>query len=371
MIRTVGATHDPGSTVQCTHISIPQASKTLGCVLSRPSWLWGCEMGANESGVVGGNEAVHSLLSHELGDAPRLLGMDLLRLALERGSTAREAMEVCIDLLETHGQGGPCEEGGDWTYENGFLFADGKEAYVLETAGVKHWACEHVEGSGKFRNISNGLSIRSNWSALSGEIRSVAQRKGWWDGSSEFDWKRSLSAGGRSHVNLAVCGREAAGLKHLESMKRNSKEMNPPCRSWWVKQMALVLRDEYSGICFRDMYGFCSTGSQISWLPSNLEADASHFFTGASDPLCGTPYKHFSFRDPFAQSDEKVLNDHGTGRLWQVWRKIALNNRSISQKQKTELADMENHAMKSLDRGSSEKSFAECVQREIELMKET
>eukprot|EP00957_Ditylum_brightwellii_P116940 8920561-Ditylum_brightwellii.AAC.1 len=65
-------------------------------------------MGANEHGVVGGNEAVSTLLSSELDTdvaAGGLLGMDLLRLALERGHTAREAMEVCIDLLETYGQG--------------------------------------------------------------------------------------------------------------------------------------------------------------------------------------------------------------------------------------------------------------------------
>ena len=79
-------------------------------------------MGANEHGVVGGNEAVHSELAGELGTEARLLGMDLLRLALERGRTAREAATACTQLLEAHGQGGPCEEGvveGGWTYENG------------------------------------------------------------------------------------------------------------------------------------------------------------------------------------------------------------------------------------------------------------
>lgn len=82
--------HAEGSTVRCTHIEIPQASRTLGVVLSKPQWMWGCEMGANELGVVGGNEAVHSVMSGELGSEARLLGMDLLRLALERGSSAYE-----------------------------------------------------------------------------------------------------------------------------------------------------------------------------------------------------------------------------------------------------------------------------------------
>ena len=153
-------THPSGTSLQCTHIQIPQVENTLAVVLSKPAWMWGTEMGANENGVVGGNEAVNSFLADELGDEPRLLGMDLLRLGLERGRTAREAVDVICALLEAHGQGGACEEGGDWTYENGFLLADATEAFVIETAGVRHWAVERVP-PGKSRNISNGLSIRT------------------------------------------------------------------------------------------------------------------------------------------------------------------------------------------------------------------
>ena len=100
--------HPPGAALRCTHIEIPQVESTLALVLSRPAWLWGCEMGANECGVVGGNEAVSSLLSGDLGRTPRLLGMDLLRLALERGTTAAAAARICGELLEAHGQGGAC-----------------------------------------------------------------------------------------------------------------------------------------------------------------------------------------------------------------------------------------------------------------------
>merc|ERR1719272_968732 len=96
------------------------------------------------------------VLAGELGRTPRLLGMDLLRLALERGATAADAARICGELLEAHGQGGACAEGDeDWSYENSFLFADHNEAYVLETAGVRHWACERIPPGG-IRNISNG-----------------------------------------------------------------------------------------------------------------------------------------------------------------------------------------------------------------------
>ena len=51
--------------------------------------------------------------------------MDLVRLALERAATAEEAVSVMVDLLERHGQGGPCSyERPEFTYDNSFLVAD-------------------------------------------------------------------------------------------------------------------------------------------------------------------------------------------------------------------------------------------------------
>jgi dipeptidase len=162
------ALHSSASPMRCTWIEIPQVSATNAVLLSRPWWMWGAEMGANEHGVVIGNEAVFTT---EPKSEPALLGMDLVRLALERAGDAASAAGVIIDLLERYGQGGPCSnERPGFTYHNSFLIADTRHAIVLETAGRK-WASEEVHSG--VRSISNGLTIPGFADQYSKRLRSV------------------------------------------------------------------------------------------------------------------------------------------------------------------------------------------------------
>jgi len=146
-------THEAGSVVGCTYIEVPQVSQTNAILLSRPFWMWGAEMGANEHGVVIGNEAV---FTKEPLEETGLLGMDLIRLALERANSADAAVSVITSMIEKFGQGGGAGfENRRFSYHNSFIVADPNQAIVLETAGRK-WAAEQVQG---VRTISNGLTI--------------------------------------------------------------------------------------------------------------------------------------------------------------------------------------------------------------------
>lgn len=137
--------------LRVTHLVIePFAGETFGCVLSRPRWCWGAEHGVNEAGVAIGNQAIYTTLDPRLAP-PALIGMDLVRLGLERAATAAEAVEVMTALLEGYGQGGSGHAGVERPYWSSFLVADARHAYVLETSGTT-WAAEAVERSAAISN---------------------------------------------------------------------------------------------------------------------------------------------------------------------------------------------------------------------------
>ncbi len=180
--------HDPSDKVECTYISIPQVEETHAIFLSRPYWMWGGEIGANDKGVVIGNEAVWT--KEPLQKEGGLTGMDLLRLALERRSTARGALETITELLEKYGQGG---NGGyrnkAFYYHNSFLIADPGEAWVLETAG-KFWAAKKVED---YYAISNGLTIGSEFDLMHEDLIYHALEKGWTKHKADFHFAQCYS----------------------------------------------------------------------------------------------------------------------------------------------------------------------------------
>jgi hypothetical protein len=179
--------HGPGAEVTCTYITIPQVPHTNAVLLGKPYWIWGAEMGANSHGVVIGNEAVFTKVPYE--KQPGLIGMDLLRLGLERADSAEAAVTVMTDLLVEYGQGGNCGHTHDLRYHNSFLVADPGEAWVLETAG-RQWAARRVEGVG---SISNAITIGGQFDRSSPGLVDQAVAQKWCAGPDDFDFAADYS----------------------------------------------------------------------------------------------------------------------------------------------------------------------------------
>ena len=155
------ADYAPGEMLKCTHLTIPQVTHTYAMIGSQPYWIWGFEMGLNECGLMIGNEAQGSNCPSETEEG--LLGMDILRLALERAATAKEGISVITELLEKYGQNANASMLFDRRYENSYLLVDQEEIWLLETAG-RHWAAKKIED---WCAISNCYSIEMDFDICS------------------------------------------------------------------------------------------------------------------------------------------------------------------------------------------------------------
>lgn len=277
--------HAPRSTVRCTWIEVPQVARTRAVLLSRPWWLWGAEMGANDAGVVIGNEAVFTD-AHE--ESPGLLGMDLLRLALERSDSAHDAVGVIVALLEAHGQGGSASfDHPGFSYDNSFLVADPDGALVLETAG-REWAVEPV--TGRARSISNGLTIPGFADAhrdrLRGAVAACAAR-------------RELTTAGATR---------AGSVADLAAILRSHGTTATPTYS--------PLNGAMSAPCMHAGGLLTSSQTTGSWIADLRGTTPRHWVTGTSAP-CTSLFKPVTVDDP-VDLGPRPSNTADPATLW--WR---------------------------------------------------
>ncbi|HEY9076929.1 MAG TPA: C69 family dipeptidase [Anaerolineaceae bacterium] len=276
------ADHPVGSQVKCTYVEIPQVTHTYSVLLAKPFWIWGAEMGANEHGVAIGNEAVFTRIPCR--KEPGLIGMDFLRLALERAKTAWDALQVITQLLEKYGQGGNCGYNHPMYYHNSFLIADPKEAWVLETADI-HWVAEKVKD---VRSISNALTIGNQFDLASTDLVNYAVDHGWCRQREKFHFARDYSdflyttfADGKQ--------RQACTASALTSQKGNItiKQMMDLLRhhrqdvSWFKPDRALIGADVCMHASMGPIRGSQSVGSMVSDLGTDLQ---THWVTGTSAP---------------------------------------------------------------------------------------
>jgi dipeptidase len=289
------ARFEPGDRVRCTWIEIPQAGETNAVLLSRPFWMWGAEIGANQHGVVIGNEAV---FTKEPYADTGLTGMDLLRLALERSATAEEAVETITRLLEIHGQGGGCgHENRLFTYHNSYIVADPGSAFVLETAG-RRWVAEAVNGA---RTISNALSIEP-----------FASR-----------YTSSLETGVAAALQRQACterrARKAESLADMMALLRDhGAGGDSPCYSWTNGGMGTP--------CVHAGGVLASSQTTASWVAELSARGARHWVTGTAAPCTGL-FKPVHVEEPLDLGPTPTDRADDAG-LW--WRHERLHRRVLA-----------------------------------------
>ena len=214
-----------GTSVICTFITIPQVDETARVFLCQPFWMYGAEMGANEHGVVIGNEAI---FTKEKPAKIGLTGMDLVRLGLERSHTAREALDTIIKLLEEYGQGGNCGYRYKLYYMNSFIIADREEAYVLETV-KRWWAWKKIKDTW---SISNVISLRKDYDECSAGLIKNAVEKGYCKSEDDFDFRECYSD---KFMTWAAKGRERE--------KRSRELLFPQSKKFTLQDFTGILRD--------------------------------------------------------------------------------------------------------------------------------
>jgi dipeptidase len=245
-------------------------------------------MGANEQGLVIGNEALFTKIPYV---KKGLLGMDLLRLALERAGSARDGINVITDLLAAYGQGGNAGLAHPTYYHNSYILADPHDAWVLETAGP-HWAAKQIRG---IYSISNGITIEHDWDLASPDLVPYAISRGWCKNESDFSFARCYSD--LLFTRFSDCRKRRGRSSELLNAKRGQITL---------ETVMSVLRDHGQAdgsqrsaddsltgadICMHAGFGPIrisqTTGSMASYLdPKN----PLHFVTGTAAP-CTSIFK--------------------------------------------------------------------------------
>jgi dipeptidase len=318
--------HPEGSRLRATYVEIDQAAETHACLISRPFWMWGAEMGANEHGVVIGNEAMHAIIPAQRRRA--LTGMDLVRLGLERAASAAEAVTVITGLLEQHGQGGDCGHLARFYYHNGFVIADPGEAYVLETVG-RGWAVERIEG---VRALSNALSIGRAPVGISDTLKAHAASEGWTDADGRFDLAERLIDPVRDAGTFGRgrCARAAALL-------------SPKAGRLVLADLLAVLRDhgpeadddpDWSpsrtlrrSICMHAGPGARRSQSVASMASDLTPGRITHWATGTSAP-CLSLFKPLVIGLPLPAQGPSPVDRYDPDSLW--WRHERLHRAALA-----------------------------------------
>jgi len=296
-------THNHGAALQCTYIQIPQVRHTYAVFLSRPFWMPGAEMGVNEHGVAIGNEAVYS---REPYAKTGLTGMDLLRLALERATTAKEAYEVILSLISQHGQGGNCAMDGKLYYHNSYIIADPRDAYILETAD-RLWVLKKVITTA---SISNSLSIEDDYNETSPGLEEYAREKGYTQKNERLNFSRDFSDTIFTHFGRGKIRHSCStGLLSTGEKDITSLDMMRYLRNHNAPEPFMPGEKHMERICMHGggFIAYQSTGSMVAVLKDGQRPLI--YFTGTAAP-CVSLFKPHAFPAPGEAYVENHFSSH-------------------------------------------------------------
>ena len=284
-VQVPGARHPGRGRVRCTHVEIPQVSETYRSMGHSPWWIWGYEHGVNEHAVAIGN---HTVFSREpVEETPGLIGMDLVRLGLERGRSAREALEVIATLIEAHGQGGAALAPDGAGYHNSFLLADPAEAWVLESSN-RRWAARRVERTA----CSNHHALADDWEIGSRDLESFARSEGWWTGEGRVDVAAAYRnphvperiSHGRARANTAGLA-TGSGRHDVASFQRLLRDHGPG-GAVWCDGDAGPDEERFFTVCAHSDPVHWTTASMVAALPAQPSV-AWPVWISFGTPCCG------------------------------------------------------------------------------------
>lgn len=302
--------HQVGSKLPCTYISVPQVEKTHAVILCRPFWMWGAEMGANEHGVVIGNEALQAKCAPP--EEPALTGMDIVRLALERATSAQEAVDVITALLREFGQGGNCGHLTPNYYNNGFLIADATQAFVLETIG-REWLLERID---TVKGMSNVYSIGSKPEETSSGLGELIRDWGQTE-NAELSYADVIKNPHREHIVRA------------EARATRSSTLLGSIPEIRVEDMKRILRDHgYADSCDENPADYEDVtlcmhagandrpGQTVGSLVSELHGDHAVHWVTATPATCLSIFKPLLFGSPMPEFGGSPTDKFDSRTLW-------------------------------------------------------
>jgi secernin len=307
--------YEAAARVRLTYVEVEQARLTHAVLLSKPHWIWGAEIGTNEHGLTIGNEALHSKVAASL--APGVIGMDYLRLALERAADVDEAIAVITSLLRKHGQSGNCGFEREIAYHNSFILADHRQAKVLETVD-REWVEMPIR---RYQAISNAMTIAEGFERSSPTLRARAIEAGIYAENEPFSFNAVFEDGGRS-----MSGRYRQA-RAMDLLRGRDDKLRPT-------DIFRVLRDHAEGPLIeqgRPRPRICAHTTETplgqttaSWVSSLRRGKSVHWVTGTA-ATCSSLFKPVFMEGGLPEHGTRPGGASDATSLW--WRHEQLRRR--------------------------------------------